>query len=118
MRAADRELARLSRRDALAAGLADALSILVVGATVAGVLAVAVAAHETAALDRCSSRPSPSWHSPHSTPSPRCRSPRGSSSALWRRARVLDLTDRQAAIRDPAVPAPAPSRSDVVTLEG
>ena len=50
--AADRELARLARRDALAAGLADALSILVVGATVAGVLAVAVAAHETAALDR------------------------------------------------------------------
>ena len=52
VRAADRELARLARRDALAAGLADALSILVVGATVAGVLAVAVAAHETAALDR------------------------------------------------------------------
>ena len=52
VRAADRELARLARRDALAAGLAEALSILVVGATVAGVLAVAVAAHETAALDR------------------------------------------------------------------
>ena len=41
---ADAELVRLGRRDALTAGLVDGLSILVTGATVAGVLAAAVAA--------------------------------------------------------------------------
>src|SRR5204862_145368 len=51
-RAADRELVRLGRRDALAAGVGDSLSILVAGATAVGVLAVAVAAHDTGALDR------------------------------------------------------------------
>ena len=40
----DQNLARAGRRDALAAGLADALSIFVLGVTVAGVLAVSVAA--------------------------------------------------------------------------
>ena len=46
VRAADRELVRLGRRDALAAGLADGLVVLVAGATTVGVLAVAVAAHD------------------------------------------------------------------------
>ena len=45
--ALNRELARLGRRDALAAGLGDALSILVAGLTVVGVLAVAVSATDT-----------------------------------------------------------------------
>jgi ATP-binding cassette subfamily C protein CydC len=52
VRAADAELARLGRRDALAAGAADALMILVAGATAAGVLAVAVSAHDAGTLDR------------------------------------------------------------------
>ena len=42
---------RLGRRDALAAGLADSLSMLVAGLTVAGVLAVA-SAHDAGGLDR------------------------------------------------------------------
>ena len=44
IRSLNRELTRLGRRDALVAGLGDALSILVAGLTVAGVLAVAVSA--------------------------------------------------------------------------
>ena len=52
VRAADRELVRLGRRDALVAGLADALAVLVAGLTTVGVLAVAVAAHEAGTLDR------------------------------------------------------------------
>jgi ATP-binding cassette subfamily C protein CydC len=118
VRAADRELARLSRRDALAAGLADALSILVVGATVAGVLAVAVAAHETAALDRVLVATLALLAlASFDAVAPLPVAARELFGSLAAGRRVLDLTDRVAEIRDPAVPAPAPSRSDVVSLE-
>src|SRR5436190_18142548 len=49
---ADRELVRSARRAALADGAGDALRLLVTGATVAGVLAVAVSANATGTLDR------------------------------------------------------------------
>jgi len=52
VRSADRELAWLGRREALAAGLAEALSIVVTGLTAVGVLAVAVASHDANDLDR------------------------------------------------------------------
>src|SRR5207248_9406596 len=52
VRSADRELDRVARRDAVAGGLGDALSILVAGLTVAGVLAVSVQAHAAGSLDR------------------------------------------------------------------
>lgn len=119
VRAADRELARLARRDALAAGLADALSILVVGATVAGVLAVAVAAHETAALDRVLVATLALLAlASFDAVAPLPVAARELFGSLAAGGRVLELTDRQAGIRDPAVPKPAPSRSDVVCLEG
>ena len=119
VRAADRELARLARRDALAAGLADALSILVVGATVAGVLAVSVAAHEAAALDRVLVATLALLAlASFDAVAPLPVAARDLFGSLAAGRRVLDLTDRQAGIRDPAVPAPAPSRSDVVALEG
>ena len=50
--ALDGELARLARREALASGLVEGLAATVVGLTVAGVLAVCVAATATGALDR------------------------------------------------------------------
>jgi ATP-binding cassette, subfamily C, bacterial CydC len=119
VRGADRELARLSRRDALAAGLAEALSILVVGATVAGVLAVAVAAHETAALDRVLVATLALLAlASFDAVAPLPVAARELFGSLAAGGRVLDLTDRQVEIRDPAVPAPAPSGSDVITLEG
>ena len=119
VQAADRELARLARRDALAAGLADALSILVVGATVAGVLAVAVAAHETAGLDRVLVATLALLAlASFDAVAPLPVAARELFGSLAAGRRVLDLTDRQAEILDPAVPAPAPSRSDVVSLEG
>ena len=52
VRETDRELVRLARRDALAAGVADGLGTLVTGATVVAVLAVAVSAHAAGDLDR------------------------------------------------------------------
>jgi thiol reductant ABC exporter CydC subunit len=118
VRAADRELARLARRDALAAGLAEALSILVVGGTVAGVLAVAVAAHESAALDRVLVATLAFLAlASFDAVAPLPVAARELFGSLAAGRRVLDLTDRQAVIRDPAVPAHAPSRSDVVALE-
>jgi ATP-binding cassette, subfamily C, bacterial CydC len=118
VRAADRELARLARRDALAAGLADALSILVVGATVAGVLAVAVAAHETAALDRVLVATLALLAlASFDAVAPLPVAARELFGSLAAGRRVLDLTDRRAEILDPAVPAPAPSRSAVIALE-
>jgi ATP-binding cassette, subfamily C, bacterial CydC len=118
VRAADRELARLSRRDALAAGIADALSILIVGATVAGVLAVSAAAHETAALDRVLVATLALLAlASFDAVAPLPVAARELSGSLASGRRVLDLTDRKAEILDPAVPAPAPSRSDVVSLE-
>ena len=52
MRTADRALVGIGRRDAVAAGLADGLGLLVAGLTVAGVLALAVTAHDAGELDR------------------------------------------------------------------
>ena len=52
VRDADRELVGLGHRDALVSGIADAGSILFAGLTAAGVLAVAVAAHDAGSLDR------------------------------------------------------------------
>src|SRR5262245_34962496 len=52
LRAADETLVRISRRDAMAAGFGDGLQLVVTGATVAGVLALAVAAHADGRLDR------------------------------------------------------------------
>ena len=50
--ALDRELVQLARRDAFADGAAEALTLLVTGATVVAVLAAAVSAHAHGDLDR------------------------------------------------------------------
>jgi ABC-type transport system involved in cytochrome bd biosynthesis fused ATPase/permease subunit len=52
VRELDGRLTRLARRDALVAGLADALSILVGGLTTVAVLAIAVSDHHAGTLDR------------------------------------------------------------------
>jgi ATP-binding cassette, subfamily C, bacterial CydC len=116
VRGSDRELARLARRDALAAGLAEALSILVTGLTVAGVLAVAVAADDldrvlvaTLALLALAS---------FDAVSPLAAAARELAETLAAGRRVLELTDREPTILDPAAPLPAPTAPPVVALEG
>jgi thiol reductant ABC exporter CydC subunit len=52
IRAADRAAVAVARRDALAGGMGDGLGVMVTGATVAAVLAVAVRASEEGRLDR------------------------------------------------------------------
>jgi ATP-binding cassette, subfamily C, bacterial CydC len=112
------ELARLGRRDALAAGLAGALSILIAGLTVAGVLAVAVSAHATDTLDRVlvATLALLALASFESV-APLQETARELSSTLAAGRRVLELMDREPAVQDPAEPLPPPSGLSTVALE-
>ncbi len=119
IRRVDAELARLGRRDALVAGLADALGVLVAGLTVAGVLAVAVTAHDSGALDRVfvatlALLALASFEAV--TPLPVAA--RELSATLAAGRRVLEVTDREPAVRDPVTPLPAPPPAAAVALEG
>jgi ATP-binding cassette subfamily C protein CydC len=119
VRRADRELARLDRRNALAAGVADALSILVAGLTVAGVLAVAVAAHDANSLDRVlvatlALLALASFDAVASLPA----AARELAGTLGSGRRVLELTDREPAVRDSEAPRAAPTQPTVIALEG
>jgi ATP-binding cassette subfamily C protein CydC len=117
IRASDRELARSARRDALAAGLAEALSIVVVGVTVAGVLTVSVAAHEAGTLDRVLVATLALLAlASFDAVSPLPVAARELSGSLAAGRRVLELTDREPPVRDPAAPRPAPARPAVVAL--
>jgi thiol reductant ABC exporter CydC subunit len=112
--AADSELVRLGRRDALVAGLADALLVLIAGLTMVAVLAVAVAAHDAGDLDRVlvatlallalASFDAVAALSPAA---------RELSSTLAAGRRVLELADREPLVRDPARPAAEPRSADV-----
>ena len=118
MRASDGELSRLGRRDALVAGLGDGLSILVAGATAAGVLAVAVVAHDAGALDRVlvatlALLAVSSFESV--TPLPGAALELSGTIAAGRR--VLKLIDREPAVTDPPIPLPAPSDPATIALE-
>jgi len=114
---ADAELARLGRRDALTAGLAEALSVLVAGLTAAGVLAVAVSAHDAGALDRVlvatlALLALASFEAVAPLPG----TARELASLLASGRRILELTDRAPQIADPPCPAPPPD-SATVALE-
>jgi ATP-binding cassette subfamily C protein CydC len=116
---ADEELVRLGRRDALAAGLADALLILLAGLTTIGVLAVAVAAHHAGDLDRVfvaalALLALASFEAVAGL----SVAARELSSTLAAGRRVLELADRRPAVGDPAGPASPPGTGAAVALEG
>jgi ATP-binding cassette subfamily C protein CydC len=117
IRSLDGELARVGRRDALVAGLGDALSILVAGVTVAGVLAVAVSAAETGVLDRVLVATLALLAlSAFDAVFPLAGAARELSATLGGGRRILELTDRESAVRDPAQPLPPPSPRASVAL--
>jgi thiol reductant ABC exporter CydC subunit len=119
IRAADAELAGIGRRDALVAGLGDSLSALVAGLTAAGVLAVAVSAHDAGTLDRVlvASLALLALASFEAV-APLPAAARDASAVVAAGRRVLELTDRESAVRDPAAPLPPPPRRAQVALEG
>ncbi|MGZ4278146.1 MAG: thiol reductant ABC exporter subunit CydC [Solirubrobacteraceae bacterium] len=115
LRAADGALVRLARRDALVGGLADGAGLAVVGATVAGVLAVAVRASADGHLDpvliaMLALLALASFEAVQ----PLAAAARELSVTLAAGGRVLELADREAAVVDPVAPLPAPAwRFDV-----
>ena len=116
---ADRELVRLARRDALAAGLADALTVLVAGLTTVAVLALAVSAHDAGSLDRVLVAALALLAlSSFDAVGPLPGAARELSATLSSGRRVLDLVDRRPHVSDPAEPAPPPLGPVTVALEG
>jgi ATP-binding cassette, subfamily C, bacterial CydC len=109
VRAADRTLVELARRDALIVGVADGLELVVTGLTVAGVLAVAIAAHDHGALNRVLiATVALLALAAFEAVTPLAATARDLSATLAAGRRVLELTDRTAAVRDPVNPVPAP----------
>jgi ATP-binding cassette, subfamily C, bacterial CydC len=118
LRAADGALVRLARRDALVGGLADGAGLAVVGATVAGVLAVAVRASADGHLDRVLiAMLALLALASFEAVQPLAAAARELSVTLAAGGRVLELADRDAAVVDPAAPLPAPSWPFAVALE-
>jgi ATP-binding cassette, subfamily C, bacterial CydC len=119
VRAADRRLVRIARRDALVGGVADGLGVAVAGATLAGVLAVAVQASASGRLDPVlvavlGLLALASFEAVQPLPA----AARELSAALGAGRRILELTRRPVRVIDPAVPAPPPSPPFAVALEG
>jgi ATP-binding cassette, subfamily C, bacterial CydC len=119
LRAADGALVRIARRDALVGGLADGAGLAVVGATVAGVLAVAVRASADGHLDRTLiAMLALLALASFEAVQPLAAAARELSATLAAGGRVLELADRRAAVADPVAPLPAPSWPFAVALEG
>ena len=115
----DRELAALTRRDAVRAGLADALVMLAAGLTTAAVLAAAVGARASGSLDpvlvaTVTLLALAAFEAV--TPIPRSARELAIITAAGRR--VLDLTSRRPLITDPGAPLPSPTRDATIELAG
>jgi thiol reductant ABC exporter CydC subunit len=116
--AIDRKLVRSERRDALVAGLADSLSILVTGLTVAAVLAIAVDAHSAGTLDRVLVATLALLAlASFDAVAPLPGVARELSATLAAGRRVLALTDKQPTVRDPEQPLASPPAGAAVALE-
>ena len=118
LQAADRKLVRIARRAALADGTGDALRLLVMGATVVGVLAVSVSAHTGGNLNRVliatlALLALASFEAVQ--PLPEAVRELGATLAAGRR--ILELSDREPSIVDPGQPLPAPTPPFTVALE-
>jgi ATP-binding cassette, subfamily C, bacterial CydC len=118
LHAADRKLVRVARRAALADGTGDALRLLVMGATVVGVLAVSVSAHAAGNLNRVliatlALLALASFEAVQ--PLPEALRELGATLAAGRR--LLDLSDREPNIVDPEQPLPAPTPPFTLALE-
>jgi ATP-binding cassette, subfamily C, bacterial CydC len=119
VRDADRALVKLARRDALAAGVADGLVLVVTGLTVAGVLAVAITAHADGALNRVLIATLALLAlAAFEAVTPLGAAARELSATLAAGRRVLELTARNAAVRNSPDPIPSPAWPFAVALEG
>jgi ATP-binding cassette, subfamily C, bacterial CydC len=116
--AADDSLVRAARRAALVDGAADGIGLLVTGATVVGVLTVAISAHAAGHLDRVliallALLALASFEAVQ----PLAQSARELAETLAAGGRILELTEREPTIADPAVPSPFPKERFALRLE-
>jgi thiol reductant ABC exporter CydC subunit len=115
VRETDRALEQLARRDAVEAGIVRGAGLLAAGLTVIAVLALAVRAASVGAIDRVDV-------AALTLLALACLEVMGELSSAARElmtvlasgGRVLELTGRQPAVRDPEDPAAPPARPDVV----
>jgi thiol reductant ABC exporter CydC subunit len=116
--AADSKLMRAARRAALADGTGEGLRLLVTGVTVAGVLAVAVSAHEVGTLDRVLiGLLALASLAAFEAVQPLPEALRELRTTVAAGERILDLTGREPAVADPADPLPFPPGPFTVALE-
>ena len=115
----DRALARVARRDALAAGVADGLGIAIAGATTVGVLAVAVAAQSQGDLDRVLVAVLALLAlSSFEAVAPLPLAARELASTLAAGRRLLEVMEREPAVSDPVAPVAADALDPSLSLEG
>jgi thiol reductant ABC exporter CydC subunit len=118
VRSAGASLVALGRRDALATGAGDALGLAVTGVTVAGVLAVSLAASADGRIDRVLvALLALLALASFEAVTPLAATGRDLPATLGAGRRILELTDRGALVRDPAQPLPAPRWPFAVELE-
>ncbi len=118
VRDVDRSLVSSARRDALATGIGDGLGLVVTGLTVGGVLAVAVAASAHGQLDRVLiALLALLALASFEAVTPLAAAARELWSTLAAGRRLLEVTDEDAAVQDPAQPLPAPQWPFAIELE-
>jgi thiol reductant ABC exporter CydC subunit len=114
----DAPLVRIARRAAVADGLGDALRLLMTGATVVGVLALAVSANADGRLDRTLiALLGLVALASFEAVQPLTESVRELRSTVASGRRVLELVDRKPLVVDPSSPLPLPSSPLPVVLE-
>ena len=113
VRAADRSLVAVARRDALAGGLADGVGMAVAGATVAGVLALAAADLDRVLVAMLALLALASFEAVQ----PLAAAARDLRRVCGAGERVLELLDREPAVADPAVPAAPPAQPIRIAFE-
>ncbi len=118
VREADRTLVKLARRDALVAGLGEALAVAITGLTVTAVLVVAVDASDRGGLNRVLIAALALLAlASFEAIAPLAQAANELSATLAAGQRVLELVRREATVRDPASPRPTPDWPFVVELE-
>jgi ATP-binding cassette subfamily C protein CydC len=118
VRKADRELARLARRDAVIVGVGEALTTTIAGVTTIAVLALAVAAHADGRLSRVliAALALISLAAFEAT-APLLQAGQELAATVEAGRRLLDLTDRDAPTHDPEHPLPRPDGTPSIALE-
>jgi ATP-binding cassette subfamily C protein CydC len=119
LRDADSRLVRNARHAAFAEGAGEGLRLIVVGATVAAVLALAVSAHAAGNLDRVlvATLALLALASFEGT-QPLVQGARELRETLAAGRRLLELADREPAVSNPPHPARLPAEPFTVALEG